>query len=220
MQKFNADQYIYQLLESNDLFPIKNKKEKKKRKVKQLETNKLDGDKQLEKETETENKLVVLLFDTASCSYTSTVQQLKCFLKSYKLKTTGCKTVLQNRLYGYLILSPLLVKIQATVRGYICRTTINYHGPGVLKRNICNNVTDFNTLEDIKEIPLHQFFSYMDSDGFIYGYNISSFFHLIQYNIIHGRGIQNPYNRKNIEEAAFHSFFKLLKNIHDNAIMQ
>jgi hypothetical protein len=60
-------------------------------------------------------------------------------------------------------------------------------------------------LEPLEEIPFSQFFSYKDSDGFIYGFDIASIYSLI---FIKGSNKEkdskldgkNPYNRNNIPD--------------------
>jgi hypothetical protein len=46
-------------------------------------------------------------------------------------------------------------------------------------------------MESINNIHFHQFFSYIDENGFIYGCDISSLYNLC----IHSKSIQNPYTR-------------------------
>ena len=50
------------------------------------------------------------------------------------------------------------------------------HGPAYINRSLCTNQTDFFTMNDLKNIPINQFFSFKDQDGFIYGFNIISLY--------------------------------------------
>ena len=137
------------------------------------------------------------------------VETLKTFMKMYKLKQCGSKQELQNRLYGYLVLSPRLYKLQAYVRGLTIRNGLALHGPAVLKRNKCNNITDFVTLDDISLIPIKRFFSFADEDGFVYGYDILSLYSLMKRNDTCGQ-IKNPYNRKPLNVTTVNQYYKLL----------
>jgi hypothetical protein len=95
------------------------------------------------------------------------VHQLKGFAKSYKLKISGNKNELVNRLYVFLKLSSVIIKIQRIFRGNIQRKYNKLHGPAFFKRDICTNQSDFLTIEDMKDLVYSQFFSYRDIDGFV-----------------------------------------------------
>ena len=99
--------------------------------------------------------------------------------KHYKLKITGNKNQLNSRIYYHLYLSYFALKIQKQLRGYFQRQYNKCHGPAYLDRSLCTNKCDFYTMDDIKDIPLEQFFSYMDNDNFIYGFDILSIYNLI-----------------------------------------
>ena len=133
--------------------------------------------------------------------YNYNVQQLKQFAKHYKLKVGGNKTELLKRIFVYLFLSSYIIKIQKIFRGLIQRKYNQYHGEGFLKRKICTNETDFITMEEITQIPYYNFFSYKDTDGFVYGFEISSLYNLILKNgngNQNNKSITNPYNRNKI----------------------
>ena len=91
------------------------------------------------------------------------------------------------------------------------RKFILYHGPAFKNRKLCTNNSDFITMEDINEIPLQQFFSYEDTDGFIYGFDIASLYHLIFKNNKCMKDIRNPYNRKMIPELVIKTVKIILK---------
>jgi len=57
------------------------------------------------------------------------------------------------------------------------REYIKNAGPAfkMSQRSICKNDTDFATLEPLVEIPFNQFFSFIDDDGDVYGFDIISF---------------------------------------------
>lgn len=122
-------------------------------------------------------------------------KQLKYFAKEYKLKVSGNKTQLIERLFSHLKLSSIIVKIQKRVRGWLQRRYNFFHGPAYIKRCLCTNDSDFLTGDDLVSIPFEQFFSFRDNDNFIYGFDIISLHNLI---IKSGKNIKNPYNRNAI----------------------
>jgi hypothetical protein len=122
--------------------------------------------------------------------------QLKIFAKHYKLKLSGNKKELFNRIYGFLHLSFYIIKIQKIFRGFLRRKYNALHGPAYKNRKMCNNQFDFITMEPVEEINVNQFISYMDVDNFIYGFDISSLYNMI----VKHNETKNPYNRNNIPE--------------------
>lgn len=140
--------------------------------------------------------------------YNYNLNQLKTFAKFYKLKITGNKTQLANRLYLYLYFSFIVTKIQKKIRGFIQRKYMNSHGPAYKNRELCVNTTDFLTVDDLTNIPLVQFFSYKDDDDFIYGFDIISLHNLIY----KSNGIvKNPYNRRPITNKIIDDLKSLLR---------
>jgi hypothetical protein len=136
------------------------------------------------------------------------VQQLKEFVKSYKLKISGNKNELVNRLYVFLKLSSVIIKIQKIFRGNLQRKYNSLHGPAFFKRDICTNQSDFLTIEDMKDLVYSQFFSYKDVDGFVYGFDIISLYNLI---LKSGKGLKNPYNRNVIPTNVVNDIRSLLR---------
>jgi hypothetical protein len=136
------------------------------------------------------------------------VQQLKYFAKIYKLKLSGNKKELMFRLFYYLKYSFYVVKIQKVFRGSLFRKYLSYHGPALFKREICNNNTDFFTMDDIKTLCYTQFFSYKDIDNFIYGFDIISLYNLIKKS---EKVPENPYNRNAIPQSVILDIKKMIK---------
>jgi hypothetical protein len=136
------------------------------------------------------------------------VNNLKDFLKYYKLKNTGNKNQLFHRLFSFLYLSNYAITIQKYIRGFLYRSYIKLHGPGFKNKKICTNSSDFFTMDELTTISHKQFFSFKDIDGFIYGFDIISFNNLI-YN---SNGlVKNPYNRLDISNDIINKFRKLLR---------
>ena len=136
------------------------------------------------------------------------LQQLKMFAKHYKMKISGNKNELVIRLYIFLKLSSIIVKIQKVFRGIIQRKYNVLHGPAFLKRDLCTNQSDFLTMEDMKDMEPIQFFSFKDVDGFVYGFDVISLYNLI---LKSGKTIQNPYNRNVIPPRVINDFKSLIR---------
>jgi hypothetical protein len=136
------------------------------------------------------------------------VHQLKAFAKSYKLKISGNKNELVNRLYVFLKLSSVIIRIQKIFRGNLQRKYNKLHGPAFFKRGICTNQSDFLTIEDMKDLVYSQFFSYKDVDGFVYGFDIISLYNLI---LKSGKTLKNPYNRNVIPSSVINDIRSLLR---------
>ena len=133
--------------------------------------------------------------------YNYNVNQLKLIAKNYKLKISGNKNQLLTRIYSFLYFSSYIIKIQKIFRGIIARKYKLLHGPAVNNRKLCTNTDDFITMEPIEEINYHQFISYKDEDGFIYGFDIISLHNLFLKSKENDQ-IKNPYNRNTIPESA------------------
>ena len=88
---------------------------------------------------------------------------LKNACKKHHLKVTGKKSVLFERLYTLFSKTNAIIKIQSIIRMHFSIIFINKRGPAVLNRKLCNNNTDFITLEPLEEIPFEQFFSFKDN---------------------------------------------------------
>jgi hypothetical protein len=136
------------------------------------------------------------------------VQQLKLIAKHYKLKITGNKSQLINRLYVFLKLSSNIVRIQKIFRGKLQRNYNKCHGPAFINRSLCTNTTDFLSIEDMASLPFSQFFSYKDVDGFVYGFDIISLYNLI---IKSGKRVQNPYNRNEMPKEVMQNIRHLIR---------
>ena len=141
-----------------------------------------------------------------SCNYN--LNQLKLIAKTYKLKVTGTKPVLLSRIYNYLYFSLNVTKIQKYIRGYLQRKYMLAHGPAYFKRDLCTNACDFLTFDEVKEIPLEQFFSYKDEDGLIYGFDLLSLNNLL---FKTNGPIKNPFTTKLIPKYVLDDFKSLIR---------
>jgi hypothetical protein len=103
-----------------------------------------------------------------------------------------------------------IIKIQKIFRGIVARKYKLLHGPAVINRKLCTNTDDFVTMEPVEEINYHQFISYKDEDGFIYGFDIISLHNLfLKSKDIDS--IRNPYNRNIIPESIVKTIKSIIK---------
>jgi hypothetical protein len=140
--------------------------------------------------------------------YNYNITQLKMIAKFHKLKISGNKNELVSRIFSFLYLSSYIIKIQKVFRGLLAKKYNNLHGPAAMKRKLCTNSTDFVTLEPIEEINFHQFISYKDEDGFIYGFDITSLFNSL---LKSKQEVKNPYNRSLIPDKIFKNIKTLIR---------
>lgn len=143
--------------------------------------------------------------------YSYSVDHLKSICLFYKLKTSGNKCLIVNRIYNFLNLTNNIIKIQKVWKGFLQRTFDKYHGPTLKKRNLCVNATDFFTLDNLTDIPANQFFSFKDNENFIFGFDILSIYNLFIKNRLK---TENPYNKKILGQEIFNnikSFIHLSK---------
>jgi len=155
---------------------------------------------------------------------TFTIPQLKEICKFYKLKVTGNKKVLTNKVYHYLFFSSYAVVIQRMWRKNLFKTYNKLRGPAKFNRSLCVNETDFFSMEPLKDISFAQFFSYTDIDGMIYGFDIISLYNLLDNEVLKN---SNPYNRKPIPNKAKINFKRLIniskimgENLHMNLVVE
>ena len=139
------------------------------------------------------------------------VAQLKKMCKYYNLRVTGKKSLLIHKLYNYLYLSKYASVIQKMVKGKLVRKWCNTHGPAYINRSLCTNETDFFTMNELKNIPINQFFSFKDKDGFIYGFNIISLYTLHQKAGESNEPALNPYNRNKLPPSLVSSFRDMIR---------
>ena len=121
-------------------------------------------------------------------NYDYNVKQLKCILKSHKLKLSGNKNELTNRVYNYMKDNYYCTIIQKIFRSHLM---MKYYK--ILKqipKTDYSNENDFYTMETIKEISPMFLYAYKDNQGFTYAFKTNS---LIQYFKTSDK--INPYNR-------------------------
>ena len=143
------------------------------------------------------------------------VCQLKEMCKHYKLKQSGNKNELIDRMYYYLKYSLYAIKIQRLMRGYLLREYIASSGPAMKNRTMCVNDTDFATMEPLEDITYNQFYSFQ-INGSVYGcdiYSLNQLVNKVKSDVCnsHDNEIKNPYNREIIPEKIIHNFNRYLR---------
>ena len=136
------------------------------------------------------------------------ISQLKYLNKHYKLRISGTKPQLISRIYSFLFLSFNATKLQKVFKNHLQKKYIDCHGPAIKNRRLCTNSSDFFTMDELSELPFEQFFSFKDIDGFIYGFDLMSFYNLL--NKTDGQ-IKNPYNRLPITNTVISDFNTLIR---------
>jgi hypothetical protein len=142
--------------------------------------------------------------------YNYNLTQLKKIAKNYKIKISGNKNQLTSRVYSYLYFSSFIIKIQKIFRGQIARKYKTSHGPAALNRKLCTNACDFITMDPVENINFHQFLSYTDEDGFVYGFDIISL-HTLFLKSKDMETVRNPYNRNLIPEYVIKTIKSILR---------
>jgi hypothetical protein len=137
------------------------------------------------------------------CDYTKiidinyTLVQLKKICKKHKIKVSGKKDELKQRVYNHTRYAYYSTFIQKIARKILVKNYIALHGPGFYNRARCTNDCDFATLDDITEIPYTQFFSFEDDDKFIYVFDILSIYNLYMKN---KKQPTNPFSTKIMDD--------------------
>ncbi len=139
------------------------------------------------------------------------VSQLKKICKYYKLRVSGKKSQLISQIYNYLFLSKYAIVIQKMIKGKLVRKWCAMHGPAYINRSLCTNQTDFFTMNELKNVPINQFFSFKDADDFIYGFNIISLYTLHQKASENNEQALNPYNRNKLPKTLITDFRDMIR---------
>lgn len=131
-----------------------------------------------------------------------TIPQLKNIAKSFHLKVSGNKGELTKRIHTHMLYYKHATKIQVAYR----RRMSNKYRTLIRFRNTVNE-DDFLSMEKLSDIPKYQFFSFNDTDGFVYGFDVLSFYQLIVINNVK----ENPYTRRNFHTDTINDFHTLIR---------
>jgi len=153
-----------------------------------------------------------------------TIKQLKDITGHYKIKLNGAsvKTEIMAKICNYFKSYEKAVIIQKAYQRYLFKQYNKLRGPARFRRSICVNDTDFFTMDSLTDIPYNQFFSFMDEDKMIYGFDIMSLFNLfskgtngVGANGVGANGVDtnatNPYNRNPFPKQVTRSINKILR---------
>jgi hypothetical protein len=135
--------------------------------------------------------------------------ELREILRENKLKISGKKKILIERIMHHAMRYTRIIQIQKIFRGYMSRCVKLLSGPALYNRKLCINDTDFVTMENIRLIDWFDFFSYQDNDGIVYGFSLLSFLRYVSKN---NRNVCNPYTRLPIEINIIKRAIRLFQN--------
>ena len=122
------------------------------------------------------------------------IKFLKEICNHYELKKSGNKNELNLRIYNFLYESSKIIKIQSLWKKYILFKYNELKGPARFNPEKCINETDFYSLENIKDIPYNQIYTYYDTiNKSIFGFDLISIYNLL-FKI--DKKSTNPYNRQ------------------------
>ena len=133
-------------------------------------------------------------------NYNHNVKQLKLLCKSYKLKKTGLKKLLKERINKYLSENYNAYIIQKVYLKYLYNTWKNLHK---FTKECPVNDTDFYTLDNISDINKLKLV-YLKQEKNFYAFDINSLNKLITNN-----DCVNPYNRQIIDIIYIRDFKRL-----------
>jgi hypothetical protein len=135
------------------------------------------------------------------------IPQLKLIARENNLHVSGSKPILIERIHNHFTQSVYAISVQKIFRGHLIRKLMKLKGEAFKNKKICVNESDFYTLDPLEDIPYDEFYSYKDSNNFVYGFNISSLITLFKQK---GK-IINPYNREKVDFKIMNDIFTLYK---------
>ncbi len=138
------------------------------------------------------------------------VKQLKELCKYYKIKVSGNKIQLEERIYKYLSESCSAIMIQKNIRKLFCKLHISLRGPALFDRSVSTNQSDFYTFDNIDKIPVYNFVSWRE-DKNIFSFDIYSLHELINNSIKNKSKPQNPYTRNELSKDNHNLILKLMR---------
>ena len=132
-----------------------------------------------------------LLADLTKCK----LPELKDIARELKLRVSGTKVDLINRILNFRQEQKSAIKIQQASRGWFVRELFKIKGK--LAPKLCVNEADFYTLDPLNEIPFSEYIEHKDSTGVQYGFHMRSLYHLLP----KMKKFDNPYTREDMKPA-------------------
>lgn len=139
-----------------------------------------------------------------------TIKQLKEICKEMKLKRTGRKVDIVDRICMREMERNAIVVIQKYLRGYLVRKYIAYKG----NPSRFVNSEDFLTFDDWDTTPFHQRFCYTDPKNFCYAFDVVSLCTLFSKQPKNDRNVKpvlNPYNREAFPKQLKKSLYRMIR---------
>jgi hypothetical protein len=109
----------------------------------------------------------------------------------------GNKSVLLDRVRRFFQQDSIVTNIQRVVRGFFVRIANKIRGPALKNREMCNNDSDFCSLEPVNEIDTKDFYSYTTDKNYTYGFDINSIMVFLKKRA----RFENPYTRENMNHC-------------------
>lgn len=147
-----------------------------------------------------------------------TIKKMKPLCRKYNLKLSGNKKQIFYRLSEYLEKNDASIIIQKYFRGYIARMfkhlylldSNDNNKPKTNTNTKFANDVDFYSLESFDDIHFYQIFKYKCNKGFVYRFDIRSFFQLYKKSN-NGKKMTNPYTREPINRDVVRKFKKYVR---------
>jgi len=109
----------------------------------------------------------------------------------------GNKSVLLDRVRRFFQQDSIVTNIQRVVRGFFVRIANKIRGPALKNREMCNNDSDFCSLEPVNDIDTKDFYSYTTDKNYTYGFDINSIMVFLKKRV----RFENPYTRENMNHC-------------------
>lgn len=132
------------------------------------------------------------------------IPELKEIAKKYRIKVSGTKAVLLQRIREHMFRENSAISIQKLFRGYIVRYFYFFIINSNRSRSLCVNDSDSCTLEPLSEIESLRFFAIIDKNDFIYGFDIISLLMMCKKG-----NTYNPYNRDSMSRSCINEVKKI-----------
>ena len=140
-----------------------------------------------------------------------TLIQLKQICKYLKVKVTGKKEILYDRIYNCLKYNYFIIKIQSLIRKIIILKFFKIKEKYSWKKYLSYiNETDLYNLEPIKDIDFYNFFGFTDENDNSFGFSLYDLDKII-INTRRNNQILNPYNKNVINKTIIEDFKNIYK---------